>query len=81
MHSDTHSPDPRPAPNLKMLAAGEHILDLIDSGKATSIAFIVFLQPDAAGRVSFEADVLGDISSNRLLVLGACEELKELVTK
>ena len=64
-----------------MVAVGEHILDLIEAGRVASLAFVLILNPEPGGKTRYEADLVGNIATDRLLASGVCDELKELVRK
>jgi len=64
----------RNEPDLRTVAALEHLLELARSGQLVGLAFVA-LQPGEG----YSADILGSILNHRLLALGLCRELETLV--
>lgn len=63
-------------PNLEAIAALERLLALAKTGSLVGLAYVAI----QAGN-GYSGDVLGDLSSHRLLALGMCRELEALFTK
>ena len=81
LHLVGPAPDTTPEPDTKLVAAVQHILDLVYSGRVKALAFVLLLEPNGSGPIPYEADVVGEMATHRLLARGVCKELEDLVSK